>query len=632
MALFHLAPLCCYSSPNPNIPSKMCTTGPGTMAVHPGEEPSLVCSRHGSYSIEENINTEVEQKSAKTTTPPSIAPNSPPPRPPKVLAGEPDVRSVDRSDMLVVSADQLREIMRQEIANVLQHPIPQDGYGSNTDAAASPPLPLASTPSVAGTFPKTYDQFDSRTLSGISNGQGPAQAATSLQPSLSDEKWGVLFDGTGSPTKRANELLKSIADHIVLEYEPQQSIVITPEKMSRFYDRHRLPQEIYPFTKIFDTSITTSFVHDRIADLYDDLGCQYHLTQKDARSRPSVPALTPKGFARWLLVNMQAYPNEEFQRLSDVVLATPINITNTHDGKLERMPRKISRHTLPRKPDTNARKLLDEALDDFIEETVPVSPSKPAHLGLSPTAPSFTGRGLHNPEPSSNSTVLRYTPKSLNPGQEIVGSLASSPTEYSSSSYWTRQAHGGEQRGTGHHSLPVGAGSQAQLPPPPVGNTIHRSSDSRRYSHSAVAVTQGKPLVGGSSQAPHLRDTSSFLSIPGTYSPSSVESALPTLSAAQLATIRDRSPRREREKQYYGASKQMTNSLALIESKSGDATPRRSGSYRRAEPRQERDWDRRQGEAPESPSSLQRRPMEAPGIDDTRGGPTWDEYLLQRDT
>ncbi|TLD21381.1 hypothetical protein PspLS_09020 [Pyricularia sp. CBS 133598] len=467
------------------------------------------------------------------------------------------------------------------VANLLKPHVPQTAIGINAATAASPPLPLASASSAAETFLKTSDQFARWSLSGVNIGQGLAQAVAPLEPSLIDERWGVLFNETGSPTKRADELLKSIAGHIILEYEPQQSIVITPEKLSRFYDQHRLPREIYPFTRlleIFDASITTSFVHDRIADLYDDLGCQYHLTQRDARSRPSVPALTPKGFARWLLVNLQAYPNEESQRLSDVVLTIPVSLTNTHNGKLERMPCKISRHALPRNPDNNARKLLDEALDDFIEDTVPVSPSTSAHLGLSPTAQSFTGRSLHNSQVLPNSSVLRYTLKSMHSGQEIVGSPASSPTEYPESSHWTRQGQADEKRGTRHHLLPIGTASQTQLPPPPVGSTTQRSPDSRRYSHSAVAITQGKPGAGGPGQAPHLRDTGSFLSISSPYVPYSVESTLPTLSATQLATIRDRSPRCEREKQYYGASKQMTNPLALIESNSTDAPPRRSGS------------------------------------------------------
>lgn len=592
------------------------------MAAHTGEGTSVVCSRHGISYVEEIISAEVDEKSAKTTTPSSTAPNSPPPRPPKMLAGESDAGSPDRSDMLVVSAEKLREIMRQEIANVLKPPLPQTAYGVNAFTAVSPLLPLASRPSAADTPLKTYDKFGRWPWSGFNNEQGPAETAASLEPSLSDERWGVLFDATGSPTKRADELLKSIADHIVLEYEPQQSIVITPEKLCLFYGQHRLPVEIFPFTKIFDASITTSFVHDRIADLYDDLGCQYHLTQKDARSRPSIPALTPRGFSRWLLVNLRAYPNEEFQRLSDVVVTIPVSITNTHDGKLERMPRKISRHILPRNPDINARKLLDEALDDFIEDTVPVSPSTPAHLGLSPIAPSFTGRSLLKPQVSPNSSVLRYTPTYMHPGQETVGSTASSPTDCGESSYWPRQAQADEQRVARHHSLPVGIAFQAQLPPPPVGNTIQRSPDSRRYSHSAVALTQGKPLVGGSSQGSHLRDTNSFLSIAGTYAPPSVECALPALSIAQLATIRDRSPWREREKQYYGAPNQTTNPLAILESKSGDAQPGRSGSYRRAEPKQERDLNWSQAEPSVRLSSLQRRPMAAPGVNDTKGGPT----------
>ncbi|TLS28870.1 hypothetical protein PpBr36_01792 [Pyricularia pennisetigena] len=343
------------------------------------------------------------------------------------------------------------------------------------------------------------------------------------------------------------------------------------------------------------------------------------------------PCTYVKGFARWLLANLQAYPNEEFQRLSDVVLAIPVNITNMHDGKLERMPCKISRHALPRYPDNNARKLLDEALDDFTEETISASPLTPAHLGLSPTTPSFPGRSVRSPEPSPHDSVLRYTSKSMHIGQEILESPASSPTEYPASSYLTRQSQADEPRGTCHHSLPAGTASEAQLPPLPVGNTIQRSPDSRRHSHSAITVTRGKPLLNGSDQAPQLRDTRSFLSTPGTYGLFSVECVLPTLSAAQVVTIRDIFPRREREKQYCDASKQMSNPLTPLESDYGDSTPRGSGSYRRAETTQKRYWDSSQEEPPANASSLLRRPKAALDVEHTRGGPTWDEYLRKRE-
>ncbi|TLS28276.1 hypothetical protein PpBr36_01793, partial [Pyricularia pennisetigena] len=187
---------------------------------------------HGSSSDEKNLSAEVDPESAEITTPPLTALNSTPPRPPKVLAAESDERFADRYDITVISAGQLREIMRQEskcsilyqlpqnrVANVLKSLLPETAYGSDAATSSSPQLPLTSRSSAVETFLKAHDQFGHRSLSGVNNGQGPTQAVTPLEPSLVDERWGVLFDKTGSHTKRADELLRSIADHIVRHHD-----------------------------------------------------------------------------------------------------------------------------------------------------------------------------------------------------------------------------------------------------------------------------------------------------------------------------------------------------------------------------------------------------------------------------
>ncbi len=121
---------------------------------------------------------------------------------------------------------------------------------------------------------------------------------------------------------------------------------------------------------IFKSSSRDS--NGRIAELYLDLECEFHLVQGDPKSPPCVPGLTPAGFAIWIKTNILAYPDVEARRLEQIVCDCPINADNLIDGKPERLPKRISRHLLPDKTDKKSRSLLDAAMKDFNELYGPV--------------------------------------------------------------------------------------------------------------------------------------------------------------------------------------------------------------------------------------------------------------------
>lgn len=91
--------------------------------------------------------------------------------------------------------------------------------------------------------------------------------------------------------------------------------------------------------------------------------------QDDTRSAPFIPSLTPVGFAQWMTLHILAYPDEEARRLDKVVLAMPIDADgDLVDGKPERLPKQISRYLLPARPDPKSRKLLDNAMNDYLAD------------------------------------------------------------------------------------------------------------------------------------------------------------------------------------------------------------------------------------------------------------------------
>ncbi|ODA83891.1 hypothetical protein RJ55_02407 [Drechmeria coniospora] len=151
------------------------------------------------------------------------------------------------------------------------------------------------------------------------------------------------------------------------EFEPRGSPVITPDKMYTFYRKFRVDKELYPFQRIFDTYSRKSLY--ALRRLFKDLQCEYFAVNSGSRDadRPSVAALSPKGFVDWMVTFMQATPDIEARRLSRVVATLPIAAAdaNTLDGRLQRLPKQLSRHLFPSRPHDKTRQWVSNAVMDW---------------------------------------------------------------------------------------------------------------------------------------------------------------------------------------------------------------------------------------------------------------------------
>ena len=99
-----------------------------------------------------------------------------------------------------------------------------------------------------------------------------------------------------------------------------------------------------------------------------ELSCQHHLVQERYDVRPDIPGLTPIGFERWSTLLIQAYPDEEFERLAKAALAMPID---NPDEKKERFPKELSRRLFPIAPDHNIRQDLENAISEHAKIKLP---------------------------------------------------------------------------------------------------------------------------------------------------------------------------------------------------------------------------------------------------------------------
>ncbi|KAK7429049.1 hypothetical protein QQZ08_004456 [Neonectria magnoliae] len=164
-----------------------------------------------------------------------------------------------------------------------------------------------------------------------------------------DVKWGRLFDDKGEPTVRLGQFIRGIANYLIAEYSPTNSLVITPDKLHAFYSRYKLESESIPFQHMFESRPRKDFAS--LEWLYQDLHCAYHLVQSRPNSTPRVPALTPAGFEEWMVRQIQAFPDQEAERLNYIVAELPISADGPfQDGKAERLPKQLSRHLLPATP------------------------------------------------------------------------------------------------------------------------------------------------------------------------------------------------------------------------------------------------------------------------------------------
>ncbi|TKA70984.1 hypothetical protein B0A55_08030 [Friedmanniomyces simplex] len=168
----------------------------------------------------------------------------------------------------------------------------------------------------------------------------PARIPSDVQEATTLEKiWQPLFDN-GNPTVRLSQFLRGLAIHLIDDYEPKGTLVVTPPKMLRFFNEVRVPDELYPWDTIFGSKMSSV----SLSTMYRKLLCQHHLIQYQNHEVPSVPGLTPSGFEWFMTTLIQAHPDQEFERLANAVRDMPIS---NADNKSERFPKELSRRLLP---------------------------------------------------------------------------------------------------------------------------------------------------------------------------------------------------------------------------------------------------------------------------------------------
>ncbi|KAH6619033.1 hypothetical protein C7974DRAFT_40662 [Boeremia exigua] len=278
--------------------------------------------------VKKSVLDEIKQSGLAGT-----APAQPGPPPPQHIPPSPDSTSASfpKRDVYTPPSPYYQDTPGQHSAHSLPRDSSLDGSTDN--------LP---TPRHTSSAPIDIPRKD----------QGPERPAPAPRMATDDftpieKMWQRLFDPEGQPLPRLGEFLRGLAMHLIDDYEPKRSLVISPAKMLRFYEDVKVPDEIYPWRTIFG-----ELSYPALSKVYQSMRCQHHLIQEHPADAPYIPALTPQGFQEWMTAMITAYPDNEYERMSKAVLDMPIS---NADNIKERFPKELPRRMFPRSENVHAQ-------------------------------------------------------------------------------------------------------------------------------------------------------------------------------------------------------------------------------------------------------------------------------------
>ncbi|KAK5099673.1 hypothetical protein LTR70_002247 [Exophiala xenobiotica] len=254
---------------------------------------------------------------------PTAAPSAQPVQPPSNILGDaPGTRSSFHESPILGRS------------SVYTPPSPHRSDDKFADNVTMPTMPTAGSVNASGYATRRRDvspfshasneeamlsEAESRT----SRPEAPRRLSTDQEGTVLEKYWGKLFDVEGQSTQRLQHFLQGLALQLIENYEPKHSLVITPDKMQRFYEDTKLEErpEIYPWKLVFDdkTSSISRLLRER------DIKVQHHLVQATPDARPDIPGLTPLGFASWMTLMIKAHPDHEYERLAKALRIMGVN-------------------------------------------------------------------------------------------------------------------------------------------------------------------------------------------------------------------------------------------------------------------------------------------------------------------
>ncbi|KAJ9605478.1 hypothetical protein H2200_010135 [Cladophialophora chaetospira] len=306
---------------------------------------------------------------------------------------------------------------------------PPSPHRYSDDTGASQPSPQFPPPSSGSSYRAPSPGMDRRAISPLSQPghisesdtnptrpKGPKRISTSGDVTTLERVWGQLFTEQGQATPRLGQFLRGIALHLIEDYEPKNSLVITPTKLQRYYEETKLSNELYPWKVVFDDRTSS------ISRMYRDIECQHHLVQEKLSERPDLPGLTPQGFETWATLLLKAHPDQEYERLAKTALDMPIS---NPDERKERFPKELSRRLFPTQSDTEIAYRLQKVMSthcnvNFSARHASVPESQPRTSASSVAGDDTSTRTTVRATPSRRESTTNITQANLSSSQGSI--------------------------------------------------------------------------------------------------------------------------------------------------------------------------------------------------------------------
>ncbi|KAK5122552.1 hypothetical protein LTR85_003815 [Meristemomyces frigidus] len=156
------------------------------------------------------------------------------------------------------------------------------------------------------------------------------------------EYWGYLFKPDKTGTDKLKSLLRGLKNVMNEQYEPSDSIDLTPNQLAHFYrELHGNYDQLFLGTP-----------SESIAFIYKSLGCLHSLqpqafTHSTAFTDPTVPALKTEGWTMWQTIQLLLGPDEHAGFLTEAVQKWDVKDPVTG----EVFPKVLPRECFPLEPD-----------------------------------------------------------------------------------------------------------------------------------------------------------------------------------------------------------------------------------------------------------------------------------------
>ncbi|KAH7155709.1 hydroxyproline-rich glycoprotein DZ-HRGP [Dactylonectria estremocensis] len=129
----------------------------------------------------------------------------------------------------------------------------------------------------------------------------PKTDAPSGKPSPPPIEYRYMYEDDKSPSDQLYALLRAISRYVICNVGDKDVGQLTPKKLAAFYKAVGGDYD----------SLFVNMPHDSISYMWQVTGCQHTLQPTaDDFARPSIPALTPRGFSRWESLEILLGPDE----------------------------------------------------------------------------------------------------------------------------------------------------------------------------------------------------------------------------------------------------------------------------------------------------------------------------------